>query len=154
MFSFGLLFVYCEIGERVADNFEEINSAFCGMDWYLFPTEARRMMPIILMATRQAVQFKGYGNIPATRGTFKGVIKIEHLKWKRSLIEFDSFADNEFCLLIVHDFPGDSMNIQTAASSSAPGDISVITFLRSLWIITKVKLSTNMLMSAQYSCVV
>lgn len=72
-FSFGLVFIYCEIGEQVTARFDEINDTFYEMDWQLFPIATQRMMPTILMVAQNPVRFNGYGNIPAVRGTFKKV---------------------------------------------------------------------------------
>lgn len=74
-FSFGLVFIYCEFGERVTARFHEVNDSFYEMDWHLFPIETQRMMPIILSLTQQTVQIQAYGNVPAVRATFNAVIQ-------------------------------------------------------------------------------
>lgn len=73
LFSFGLVFVCCELGEQITANFDEFDNTISEMDWYLFSSATQRMMPTILMVTQQPVSFFGYGNVPATRDTFKKV---------------------------------------------------------------------------------
>lgn len=72
-FSFGLVFLYCEVGEQMAADFDEINYTISELNWYLFPNATQRIMPTILMVTQQPVLFCGYGNVPATRNTFTKV---------------------------------------------------------------------------------
>lgn len=72
-YAFGLNFLFCEMGEQMSSHFNKIDDIFSEMDWYLFPAATQRMMPTILMMTQQPVQFLGFGNIPASRDTFKNV---------------------------------------------------------------------------------
>lgn len=72
-FSFGLVFLYCEMGERIAAYFATVDAAVSEIDWHLFPIATQRMMPVVLMVTRKAVQLRGFGNVSATRETFKRV---------------------------------------------------------------------------------
>lgn len=72
-YSFGLLFVYCEIGERINSFFGEINDDFYELEWENFPLSIQRMMPTVLINTQQPVQLEAFGNFPCTRLTFKDV---------------------------------------------------------------------------------
>lgn len=84
-FSFGLVFLYCEMGQQIAVHFDKVDETILEMDWYLFPIKTQRMLPTILMVTQEPVQLQGFGNVPATRATFKGVIQ---LKFRSSIIIF------------------------------------------------------------------
>lgn len=70
-FAFGMNFLLCEMCERMTAHFDEVNDTIYQMDWYLFPTATQCMMPAIILMAQQPVEFLGYGNIPATRDTFK-----------------------------------------------------------------------------------
>lgn len=51
-----------ELGERLINRFEDID--ICSVcDWYLFPANVQRIIPMILMNTQLTVALAGYGNI-------------------------------------------------------------------------------------------
>lgn len=74
-FAFGLIGMFCELCERIGDGFEEISDAVHNLDWYLYPLEVQRMLPIILHNAQQPVVLEAFGNVPFTRDTFKKVIQ-------------------------------------------------------------------------------
>lgn len=77
-YSLNMLLLFCEFGEQMSERFEEIYDLSCRMDWYLFPTDVQRMMPMILMGTQKPVVINGYGNVACTRLTFKTVASLKH----------------------------------------------------------------------------
>lgn len=73
-YSFALIFLFCEMSERVRASFEMINGAIYEMDWTAFPMETQRMMPVILAVAQRPVQLQAFGTTACSRQTFKTVI--------------------------------------------------------------------------------
>lgn len=69
-----LLFVACELGERVINEFNEINDAFCTLDWYKFPKRSSHILPMILMLTQKVERINCFGErFVCTRELFQKV---------------------------------------------------------------------------------
>lgn len=67
------IFFICEFGEKTTDYFNQLNGALYECDWYTYPIEIQRMLPIILQATQNPIVLQGYGNVFCLRDTFKTV---------------------------------------------------------------------------------
>lgn len=65
--------VICEIGQQLTDQFNAFDDALCNCKWYSMPIELRKMLVIVMSNTQQATYMHGYGNIMATRDSFKEV---------------------------------------------------------------------------------
>lgn len=78
--SFFHVFMFCDFGENLSNGFDALNSEICNRNWYSFPIEIQRLLPIILVSTQKPVQLLGFGNIPCTRETFKVVIYSSNFK--------------------------------------------------------------------------
>lgn len=70
--SFIQMFVFCNFGEYVNNGFEELSDRLYCCDWYSFPCEIRRMLPIVMIATQKPV-LRGSGDIPCSRESFSEV---------------------------------------------------------------------------------
>lgn len=84
-YPFGLVFIYCEFGQQIGLCYRRVDDAIYQMDWFSFPIEVQRRVPMILMLTQKPVEFKGFGDIVFTRDTFKRVIwslKLYNFKFK------------------------------------------------------------------------
>lgn len=73
IWSFVLIFLFSELGERLTNQFNEINKEILDYDWYAFPISIQKLIPTILTGTQDPVVIRGYGNINCTRDTFKQV---------------------------------------------------------------------------------
>lgn len=71
--SFFSIFLFCELGEHVSGQFNDLNDAIYQSEWYAFPIEVQRMLPILLMATQHQVVLQGFGNLSCIRESFKKV---------------------------------------------------------------------------------
>lgn len=60
-------------GEQVSNRLDAIRDGITECEWYLFPNEVQKMFLTIMTATQQPIIFRGFGNILATRETFKKV---------------------------------------------------------------------------------
>lgn len=63
----------CEFGQQFSDAFEEVNDKIEAFDWYLFPSELQRMLPMIMVVAQQPVELKCFGSISAVREISKKV---------------------------------------------------------------------------------
>lgn len=68
------IFVFCECGEMVNQQFSTFNKEFCQCNWYLFPHEMQQMFVLFMSGTNQPMQICGYANTKFTRKMFKRVI--------------------------------------------------------------------------------
>lgn len=72
-YAFGTVFINCELCQRITDSFEQINHRIKAFDWYSYPHEMQKLMPIILLGTQKRVYFKFFGDISNLRVTFRKV---------------------------------------------------------------------------------
>lgn len=69
-----LLFISCELGQRVSNEFDEIDDGVSALNWYRFPKNIWRVIPLIMTDTQQAVRINCFGkNITCTREIFQKV---------------------------------------------------------------------------------
>lgn len=73
VWSSALTFIPCELSERVSHAFNGINDMIWTVDWYKFPIEMKKMIPIILIESQSPVSLKCFGSIACDRELFKRV---------------------------------------------------------------------------------
>lgn len=71
IYAFGLVFVICEMGQRLNFAFAECSQMVDQFEWYLFPMAIQRMLPLILMFTQQPFEVVCFGSKASDRDTFK-----------------------------------------------------------------------------------
>lgn len=74
---FGILFIVCELCQRLTQKFDDFNDNLWECRWYLYPNRLQQMFLIFGANTQQSVNIRGYGNIMCTRETFKKVIDVQ-----------------------------------------------------------------------------
>lgn len=67
------VFLSCDLGQRSSDNWNAINLKFDQFDWYLFPNELKRILPIIIAVAQQPAELKCFGSFSLSREVFKKV---------------------------------------------------------------------------------
>lgn len=72
-YSFCFVFITCELGEQLTIAFDELEFVMEQLDWYLFPIEIQRLLPIILISAQQSVTIQCFGSFATNRDTFKKV---------------------------------------------------------------------------------
>lgn len=72
-YAFGLLFIVCEIGHQASVAFDRIWDKIDRFEWYLYPYEFIRMLPIIMIDAQQPVNLEFFGSIACSRFTFRKV---------------------------------------------------------------------------------
>lgn len=68
-----LLFITCEIAERICSKFDEIDDEINQSKWYLFPLEMQQVLPIIMANAQAENYFECFGSIRCNRENFKMV---------------------------------------------------------------------------------
>lgn len=71
--TYGVIFLICELGERVSNEFIQVDNVVGQLKWYLFPTNIQKILPIVMIGTQEPVIFWGYGNFVSSREAFKNV---------------------------------------------------------------------------------
>lgn len=81
-YAFGILFIACEICQRVNLAFAECNDMINQFKWYLFPANCQRMLPFIICLAQQPVNIRCFGSAQCDRETFKCVSETEQIAYK------------------------------------------------------------------------
>lgn len=89
-YTFVTLYAACEMGQRVAYQFNLFNEKVYDCDWYLFSLEMKRIYAIALIGSQDPVIIEGYANTVCTRNAFENVIfflrnKVTHRWCKNSM---------------------------------------------------------------------
>lgn len=72
-YSFGLTFIACELGHREIYSFVAISNRIEELNWYLFPIDVQKMMPIIIQNAVEPIEIGCFGSITCKRDSFKKV---------------------------------------------------------------------------------
>lgn len=70
---FTALFMVCEFGESVTEQFERFHDKLCRQSWHLFPIDIQRMYLIFLGNSKQSMAISTFFSIASTRETLKKV---------------------------------------------------------------------------------
>lgn len=73
LYAFGIVFIACELVQRMTDAFAEINDAIGKLQWYLFPDEFQNMLPFNIQFAERPVDIEFFGSISCSRDVFKKV---------------------------------------------------------------------------------
>lgn len=72
-YAFGIVFISCEVGQRLCDAFEDINDTIELLDHYRFSMKIKRMLPTIMITAQETVFIECFGSITCVRESFKKV---------------------------------------------------------------------------------
>lgn len=75
---------FCEFGHHVLNAFDDLNAAIDQFDWFRFPIQSRKMLPMIMMGCQKTSSIKGYGDILCIRETLR---KVKHMLMFNGLTE-------------------------------------------------------------------
>lgn len=62
-----VVFVGCELGQRLSNAFEEIIDEFEKFHWYLFPIGINRSLPMLMSEAQAPVEMEVFGSITCCR---------------------------------------------------------------------------------------
>lgn len=72
-FAYGFMFLACELAQRSSDYFANIEDMAVQWNWYLFPDEIQRLLPLILIVMQRPVEIECFGGIASNRELYKKV---------------------------------------------------------------------------------
>lgn len=72
-YSFCVVFVSCEMGERLINEYEDIEFVICQLDWYLLPLEIQQMLTTIIINAQHPVTIECFGSTNVNRESFMQV---------------------------------------------------------------------------------
>lgn len=72
-YAFGQMFLFCEMGENLNNQFSRVSDAIYSSSWYMFPRDLQRIIPTVMMAAQRPVTLQGFANLRCTRQAFKKV---------------------------------------------------------------------------------
>lgn len=70
-----MVFLPCELGQRLTTTCEQVDYDFEQLAWYLFPMEVQRILPTILIGLQEPVLLRCFGIVDGSREQFKKVSK-------------------------------------------------------------------------------
>lgn len=73
MWSFALVLGACEFGHKLNDAYEQIDDKIVQFNWYHFPTDVRKMLPLFMGSAQQMIDLSVFGSIACDRENFKNV---------------------------------------------------------------------------------
>lgn len=73
IYAFGILFIACELFQRISLAFDGCNDTISQLKWYLFPVKLQPMMPVIINASQKSIEIKCFGSMACDRESFKYV---------------------------------------------------------------------------------
>lgn len=109
-YSFGLIYTACELCQRANFAFEDCIVSINQFEWYSFPDEIQRLLPLIIQFTQQPIELKCYGSTACDRELFKYVsicwARSDHVN--RSAIHskwfiYYTFTGNQNCIFVFYD---------------------------------------------------
>lgn len=68
-----LVFINCELGQKITDAYEQVEITIERSDWYLFPIKTQQMLPMIIANAQQPVELECFGSMKCNREMFKNV---------------------------------------------------------------------------------
>lgn len=72
-YAFGVMFVSCELSQRICLAFEECYEMINQFEWYFWPADIQRILPIIMSYAQRPVEIQCFGSWACGRETFKYV---------------------------------------------------------------------------------
>lgn len=76
--AFIVLFIFCELGQRITNEAFEGYLIVLRSDWYTFPTNFLKLFPIFMHGVQRPIVLCGIGKIACTRDAFKVVWPIQN----------------------------------------------------------------------------
>lgn len=72
-YAFLWIFVSCELCDRFSNSYNEIANAIDQLNWYSFPGEVQRMLPLVIAIARKPVALEVFGSVLCQRDIFAEV---------------------------------------------------------------------------------
>lgn len=73
VWSFVIILMSCEFGQKLTNAFDQIDYEFCRFNWYKLPFDMWQMLPILIAASQKSIGLCVFGSISCEREDFKKV---------------------------------------------------------------------------------
>lgn len=81
LWSFGIVFSFCEVAQVCTDEFEHLNDELHQCSWYLYPIKLQRALVIVMSNAQMPMIIRGFANSSCTRESFRQVINLIFTKF-------------------------------------------------------------------------
>lgn len=89
--TFIVVYIACELCQRLSNSFDEINDLINQFRWYRFPIETKRILPMALVFVQKPVSLECFGSFSYCREALKKVNRINSQLYKIEIgADFDS----------------------------------------------------------------
>lgn len=78
--TFVVVFISCELSQRLADAFTEFNDLIDEYRWFRFPIKVKRILPMTLIIVQKPVSLQYFGSYLCCREAFKNVREINFFR--------------------------------------------------------------------------
>lgn len=105
MWSAGLAFIPCELGERLTAAFIGISDDISNLDWHAYPIGMQKALPLVIINAQELITLECFGEISCTRGVFKSVSKYKSMTHSLILIIICMFGihlDHQQCFFVLY----------------------------------------------------
>lgn len=72
-YSFGLVFMICELCQRMSNSFDQFAEVIIQYHWYKFPYRIQKMLLVLIVFAQQETVFECFGGLSCSREAFKQV---------------------------------------------------------------------------------
>lgn len=103
-YAFGVVFVICELCQRLTNAFDKITDVFAQLKWYLLSNNFQQMMLLtLLINVQQPVDITCFGSISCCRQTFVDVSiprRCDTFRWhvKYVLMKMNPLNSSRLCI--------------------------------------------------------
>lgn len=72
--AFATAFATCELGQQITNTCaSKIEDVFAQINWYLYPTEVKRILPTAILYIQQPIEIKFFGSLSCSREQYERV---------------------------------------------------------------------------------
>lgn len=75
--TFVLIFIACELSQRISNSFIEFSDLIDHFHWYRFPTKVKRMLPMAMIIVQRPVSIVCFGSFSCCREAFRKVFYLK-----------------------------------------------------------------------------
>lgn len=71
--ALGFIFLICDLGYRISNAFGKIDYTIVKLNWYKFPIEIKKLLPILIIGAQQPVELEVFGSVSCSYEIFQTV---------------------------------------------------------------------------------
>lgn len=71
--SLTMVFIACELGQRLSNSFTNVENDLNQVDWYLLPVDQQRIWQMLITYAQEPIAVKFFGSVSCSRLQFRKV---------------------------------------------------------------------------------